>query len=155
MLIDFDILPDKSRIWIYASESKLTEEQQRYILNNMYNHLREWKAHRLPLEAGVKIIDNHFIIVALDETKNEASGCSIDTLQHQIQKIENNLSISLLNRLNIFCILNDDITCIPSIDLKNNVDRNTLFYDLTIQKKSQISSFIKPIGEGWCARLVD
>lgn len=154
MLIDFDILTDKSRIWIYASESKLTEEQQCYILNNMYNYLREWNSHRLPLEAGVKIIDNHFIIVALDETKKEASGCSIDTLQHQIQKIENNLSISLLNRLNIFCILNDEIVCIPSIDLKNHVDRNTLFYDLTIQRKSQISSFIKPISEGWCARLI-
>ena len=63
--------------------------------------------------------------MALDETKKEASGCSIDTLQHQIQKIENNLSISLLNRLNIFCILNDEIVCIPSIDLKNHVDRNT------------------------------
>ena len=155
MLVDFDILPDESRIWIYASENKLKDKQEIYILNTLNDHLSKWEAHKSPLRAGVKIIDNHFIIVALDETKNEASGCSIDSLQHQIQQIENNLSISLLNRLNIFCILNDDITCIPSVNLKNNVNRKTLFYDLTIQRKSQISSFLKPISEGWCFRLID
>ena len=71
------------------------------------------------------------------------------------QQIENKLSISLLNRLNIFCLLDDDIVCIPSFNLKNNVNKDTLFYDLTIKSKSQIHSFLKPISEGWCAKLVD
>ena len=155
MLVEFDILPDESKIWIYASEHKLTDKQQRYILNSIYDHLREWEAHKVPLTAGVKILENHFIVVALDDRKNGASGCSIDTLQHQIQQIENNLSISLLNRLNVFCIVDDAIVCIPYVDLENNVNKDTLFYDLTIQNKSQICSFLKPISEGWCAKLVD
>jgi len=155
MLVEFDILPNESRLWIYASEHRLTDKQQDYILKSIYDHLRGWKAHNVPLAAGVKIIENHFIIVALDESKNGASGCSIDTLQNKIQQIENKLSISLLNRLNIFCIVDDAIVCIPSIDLKNNVHKDTLFYDLTIESKSQIYSFLKPISDGWCAKLVD
>ena len=155
MLVDFDILPDESRIWIYASEHRLTDKQEGYILDRIYGHLKVWEAHNVPLTAGVKIIDNHFIIIALDEGKNGASGCSIDTLQHKIQQIEDNLSISLLNRLNVFCIVDDAIVCIPSFNLKNHVDKNTLFYDLTIQNKSQINSFLKPISDGWCSRLLD
>ena len=155
MLVDFDILPDESRIWIYASENRLTDEQQDYILTSIYHHLREWEAHKVPLTAGVKIIKNHFIVIALDESKNKASGCSIDTLQNKIQQIENKLSISLLNRLNIFCIVDDAIVCIPSVDLRKNVNKDTLFYDLTIESKSQIHSFLKPISDGWCGKLVD
>ncbi len=155
MLVEFDILPNESRIWIYASEHRLTDKQQDYILNSIYDHLKGWKAHNVPLSAGVKIIENHFIIVALDESKNGASGCSIDTLQNKIQQIENKLSISLLNRLNIFCMVDDAIVCIPSNELRKNVTRNTLFYDLTIKIKSQINSFLKPISDGWCAKLVD
>ena len=111
MLVDFDIMPDESRTWVYASEHRLTYKQQDYILKSIYDHLKGWEAHNVPLTAGVKIIENHFIIVALDGSKNEASGCSIDTLQNKIQQIENKLSISLLNRLNIFCIIDDAIVC--------------------------------------------
>ena len=155
MLVDFDILPDESRIWIYASEQTLTDEQQNYILNSICNHLRGWEAHTTPLKAGVKILENHFIVVALDDSKNAASGCSIDTLQYQIQEIEKHLAISLLNRLNVFCIVDETIVCIPSVNLKNNVNKDTLFYDLTIESKSQISSFLKPISAGWCVKLID
>ena len=117
MLVEFDILPKESRLWIYASEHRLTDIQQDYILNTLNDHIRGWEAHKISLTAGIKIIANHFIIVALDESENKASGCSIDTLQNKIQHIENKLSISLLNRLNIFCLLDDDIVCIPSFNL--------------------------------------
>ena len=83
MLVEFDILPKESRLWIYASEHRLTETQQDYILNTLNDHLRGWEAHKVSLTAGVKIIANHFIIVALDESENKASGCSIDTLQNK------------------------------------------------------------------------
>ena len=155
MLVEFDNLPKESRVWIYASEQKLTDTMQDFILNSIYDHLREWEAHKVALVAGVKIIESHFIIVGLDEGRNEASGCSVDSLQHKIQEIEKDLSISLMNRLNVFCIVDGIIICIPSIDLIGNVNKETLFYDLTIQNKSQIDSFLKPIGEGWCANLLD
>ena len=88
------------------------------------------------------------------KAKNGASGCSIDTLQKLIQNLEKELSISLLNRLNIFCKIEDEILCIPSFKLDGIAKANTLFYDLTIQNKSDLHSFLKPISEGWCAYLV-
>ena len=151
MLVDFNTTADQSRIWIYAAEQKLTNEQENYILKDISDHLQNWEAHKVPLTAGVTILENRFIVVALDDSKNAASGCSIDTLQNTIQELENELSISLLNRLNVFCKIEEEIKCIPTFRLKNEIDEYTLFYDLTIQKKSEIESWLKPIKDGWCA----
>jgi len=154
MLADFYTLPEHSRIWIYASENALTHDKQNYILNYISEHLKGWNAHKVPLTAGITILENHFIVVALDENKNGASGCSIDTLQKTIQELEKELSISLMNRLNIFCKIGEGIDSIPYFKLKKIADRNTLFYDLTIQQKEELNSYLKPISEGWCAHLV-
>ena len=154
MLVDFNILPDDSKIWIYASEKKLKNDQQSSILTSICNYLKNWAAHKEPLIASAIILEDYFIVIALDEGKNEASGCSIDTLQNKIQELEKELSVSLLNRLNVFCRINDEIQCIPSFKLESIVKANTLFYDLTIQRKSDLHSYLKPISEGWCAHLL-
>ena len=154
MLADFHTLPEESRIWLYAAENTLSKDQQIYIVNLISENLKGWNAHKQPLTAGFTILKNHFIVIALDESKNEASGCSIDTLQNMIQKIEKELSIPLMNRLNVFCEIKELIVCIPSFKLASIAKSNTLFYDLTIQKKSDLRHFLKPIGEGWCAHFL-
>ena len=154
MLADFNTLPEESRIWIYASENALTEDQQRHIISYIAEHLKGWNAHKVPLTAGVTILENHFIVIALDENKNGASGCSIDTLQKTIQELEKDLSIALMNRLNVFCKIGEIIKVIPSFKLGSIATSNTLFYDLTILTKADLNTFLKPISEGWCAHIL-
>ena len=38
--------------------------------------------------------------------------------------------------------------------LKDIASENTYFYDLTIQKKSEIDSYFKPISDGWCNKFI-
>jgi len=154
MLADFNTLPEEARIWIYASENALTEDQQSHILTYITEHLKGWNAHKVPLTAGVTILENHFIVVALDEGKNGASGCSIDTLQKTIQELEKELSISLMNRLNVFCRIDNEIQCIPSFKLESMAKADTPFYDLTILTKSDLNTYLKPISEGWCSSFL-
>ena len=154
MLVDFNNISNDSRIWIYASPRKLSNDQQNYITNFLSNHIQNWEAHKVPLTAAVTILENHFIVIALDEGINNASGCSIDTLQHKIQELEEYLLVSLTNRLNIYCLLDGIIECVSSSKLAVIANKETLFYDLTIQKKSDLSSYLKPIKKGWCSRLV-
>ena len=154
MLVEFENISDNSRIWIYASPIFLNDENQTYISKLLSNHLDTWQAHEVSLTAAHTILENHFIVIALDENIASASGCSIDTLQHKIQEIENYLAVSLTNRLNVFCKVDDKIKCIPSSELSKFVNKETLFYDLTIQKKCDLSTYLKPIKEGWCSRLI-
>ena len=154
MLTDFNNLPEDARIWIYASETSLNSNQQKEIINILSDHLEGWNAHKVPLTAGVTILENHFIVVALDENKNGASGCSIDTLQQKVQEIEKEFSISLMNRLNVFCKIEQEIHSVPSFKLASVANANTLFYDLTILTKRDLNTYLKPISEGWCASYV-
>ncbi|HJM16838.1 MAG TPA: hypothetical protein QF851_05230, partial [Flavobacteriales bacterium] len=137
--------------WIYVSESKLTDYQQDIILNKISEYLKTWDYHNNPLTSSVIIKENHFIIIALDDSEFGVGGCSIDSLQRIIQELEKNLNISLLNRLNVFCNINQKVVCIPSFKLGSIANKDTLYYDLTILKKNQISTFLKPIKDGWCA----
>ena len=154
MLVDFNTLPEESRIWLYSSENPLSKVHQNYILNIISEDLKVWNAHKQPLTAGVTILENHFIVIALDETKNLASGCSIDKLQESIQKIEKSLSIPLMNRLNVFCEIDGLIVCVPSFKLGSIANSDTPFYDLTILTKSDLNNYLKPIYQGWCAHLI-
>ena len=154
MLVEFENISDNSRIWIYASPIFLNDKNQTYISKLLSNHLDTWQAHQVSLTAALTILENHFIVIALDENIAGASGCSIDSLQHKIQEIENYLGVSLTNRLNVFCKVDDEIKCVPSTELSKFANKETLFYDLTIQKKADLYSYLKPIKEGWCSRLV-
>ena len=42
MLVDFNIISDESRLWIYGSESKLTDYQQEVILEKILECLKPW-----------------------------------------------------------------------------------------------------------------
>ena len=154
MLVEFSKISDESKVWIYSSEKELNMNQIEYIENKISNHLVNWQSHKKDIEAAVQIVENRFVIIAVDETKVSASGCSIDSLYRLIQDIELQLSISLLNRLNVYCVINDNIVCLPISSLKDKVDSSTLFYDLTINNKFQLSNFLKPIKNGWCNNLI-
>ena len=155
MLVEFDKISDDSRIWVYASDKRLTIDQQHYILDSISNHVKDWKSHQKPLKAAVTILENYFIIVALDESYQKASGCSIDTLQKNTQDIEKELNISILGRLNVYVIKKGEIESIPLFKLKDSVDHDTLFYDLTINYKKEIETYLKPIKDGWCSNYLD
>jgi hypothetical protein len=154
MLVDFNTISDKSRLWIYGSESKLTGNQQEVILNKISKYLKTWDYHNNPLTAAITIKEDHFIIIALDDSEFGVGGCSIDSLQRIIQELEKELSISLLNRLNVFCRIDDTIRCVPSLELVEYANKKIVFYDLTIQKKIELSNWLKPVEEGWCNYLI-
>ena len=150
MLVDFNEISNDSRIWIYSSDKKLSPDQEKYISSKVSNHINNWQAHNNPLKASVAIFENYFIIVALDESFTKASGCSIDTLQNLVQQLEVDLKLSLLNRMNIYIKDKDEIRCIPLSDLKNYANSNTLFYDLTVNYKKDLITYLKPIKNSWC-----
>ena len=154
MFVPFDILNDSSRLWLYGSETELTKQQTEHISEKLTTFLEAWEYHQQKLTASFKISENRFIIIALNDREYGVGGCSMDGLQRLIQTFENDLSISLMNRLNVFCKIGEEIQCMSSFKLKSVANSETLFYDLTIQKKTDLHTFLKPISEGWCSRFV-
>ena len=149
MFVAFDSLDDSSRLWMYGSETEFTEQQSDYITKKLTFFLENWEYHKNKLTASFNILENRFIIIALDDSIHAVGGCSLDGLQRLIQTFEKELSITLMNRLNVFCKILEVIKVIPSFKLGIIANKDTLFYDLTIQRKEELSNYLKPIKNGW------
>ena len=118
MLVTFDSLPDTSRIWIYQSNRKISEQEEDEIRAAMDSFIKEWTAHGQSLQAGYEIRYNRFIIIALDQSHAAASGCSIDASVHFIQALEKKYEIDLLDKMNVAFRQGEFITYKPLMDFK-------------------------------------
>lgn len=64
----------------------------------LHSFLGQWSSHGATMEAAAQVVNDYFIVVALNESNASASGCGIDKLVRKIQDLETMFTISLLNR---------------------------------------------------------
>ena len=63
--------------------------------------IEQWTAHGADLKSGYDIKYKRFIVIALDQDMNQATGCSIDASVHFIQKLENDYNVDLMDKMNV------------------------------------------------------
>lgn len=156
MYVDFDNMPDNSRLWIFQSESFIPYENMERISARILNFLDEWQAHGKDLKASFIVKYDRFVIVALDEASYQATGCSIDKLTHLISNLEKELNISLLDRTQIaFRDDNGMVNTMHMIDFRaalesQELDEDTIVFNNLIEKKSQLNKeWEVPIARSW------
>ncbi|MFN3848389.1 MAG: hypothetical protein ACK4NY_03120 [Spirosomataceae bacterium] len=98
MYIDFEKMPQDARLWVYQANRDLTEAEVDVVQANLQNTTQQWAAHGVPLLASFKILYNRFVVVAVDEGQNAASGCSIDASTRWLKELGNHLNIDFFDR---------------------------------------------------------
>jgi hypothetical protein len=98
MLVAFDQLPDSSRLWVYQSNRPFSTSEEEAISSALKNFCSQWEAHGNSLAASFKIEYHQFVVLAVDENVNEASGCSIDGSVRVLKEIQSRFTIDLMNR---------------------------------------------------------
>ena len=160
MLVDFNELPDHSRIWIYQSNRSFTESELQDIQQSVSEFLKQWTAHGSDLHAGFEIKYNRFIIIGLDQTNASASGCSIDASVHFMQTLEQKFQVELMDRMNVSFKQGEYIAYKPLTDFKKMakdkaVSANTIvFNNLVATKQEYLENWEVPASESWHARFV-
>src|SRR5690606_41236436 len=81
-------LPDTSRVWIYKADRFLTDDEAQGIQQKVDEFIPTWAAHGKKLYAEAKVIDNLWIVIAADESREGASGCSIDKIFRLVADLE-------------------------------------------------------------------
>lgn len=151
-------LSDSSRVWIYQAERELSEEEIRYIDEVLQNFCISWTAHDQSLKAGHDILFKRFIVLSVDESHNNASGCSIDKSTRQLKEISQRLGIDLFNRLMMAYLQNDELKTIPfsgieTAKAEGKFDEDTLFFNTGISNLGQLKSeFLIPFKQHWINR---
>lgn len=96
-VVDFDTLPATARLWIFSASRPLNVVERDQLLGLVDEFLGQWKAHGQPLTAARDWRYDRFLLVAVDESATDASGCSIDAMVHRLGGLERALGVALLD----------------------------------------------------------
>ncbi len=159
MLVDFNTLPEDSRIWIYQSNRKLTDAEIQDIETELKIFLEQWAAHGSPLHASYVLKYNRFIIIAVDQNIQNVTGCSIDSSVMFIQSLEQKYQIDLLDKMNVTFKLGEHIAHKPLIEFKQMakqkaVSENTIVFNNLVNTIAEWQDFWEvPAKESWHSRF--
>jgi len=159
MYIPFEDLPENSRIWIYQSSRKFSDEEVADIENDLTEFLTNWSAHGASLESSYQIKYNRFIIIAVNQEVQAATGCSIDASVVFIQNLEQKYSIDLLDKMNVAFKQGEYITYKTLLDFKKlakdkSVSENTIvFNNLVNTIEEWKENWEVPASESWHSRF--
>lgn len=159
MYTNFNELDKNSRLWVYQADRPFNEEEKQFISQNGKVFVENWTAHNKALNASIEVKYDQFIILAVDETKAQATGCSIDKSVHFIKGLENELKINLLDKSKIAFLKNDKIVLenLPSIKSKVTSDEITAdlltFNNMVTTKGEFEDNWLIPANKSWMGRF--
>lgn len=98
MFVPFIQLPDNARIWIYQADRLIEPEQRKILENELLAFTSTWVAHGHPLESSFAVLEDHFVVLGVNEQVNQVSGCSIDQSTHAMRHLQQLTGIDFFNR---------------------------------------------------------
>lgn len=158
MLVPFENLSSDSKIWIYQSDRILSKAEVENIKKKTEAFLIEWTAHGHSLQAGMQIQHDQFILIGVNESVNEASGCSIDKSVNHIRELEYSLNLNLLDRSKIALFVNQQVQLVNFSEIKELVSNGSInsstevFNNAIVSKKELETKWKKPASESWIKR---
>lgn len=159
MLIPFENLPEESKIWIYQSNRKFSDDEFAEIETSLQSFLESWAAHGTSLESSYQLKYNRFIILAVNQDVQAATGCSIDASVVFIQSLEKKYSVDLLDKMNVTFKNGEHIAHKPLIDFKKMVKEkavteNTIVFNNLVNNIEEYNeSWEVPAIDSWHSRF--
>jgi hypothetical protein len=160
-LTSFASLPPSARIWVFASDIPLVGAPADHLLTQVDAYLESWRAHGVPLQCARQWLDDRFLIVGIDPTEEQASGCSIDGLFRAVQGIERALGTRLIGGGRVFY---RDAAGRPAVASRDEfqalVERNivsaetSVFNTALTQLDEWRASFEQPLTRSWAASII-
>ena len=161
MLVSFDKLPLNSRVWVYSSNRKFIQKEIISLRKDLENFLSNWTSHNQNLETGFELRYDRFIIIAVNQEINNASGCSIDNCVRFIKKLENKYEVDLLDKMNVIYkqdkhLYHKKLNEFISMYKNNSVSLNTVvFNDLVNTVGEYKLKWEVPVKESWHNRFMN
>jgi hypothetical protein len=137
-MTSFQDLPDSSRTWVFGSDRTLDSTKSEQLLKEVDRFLAQWKAHGAPLTSGRDWKYGRFLTIAVDQSTEGASGCSIDGLYRALKALEPQLGASMVTSGLVFYrdakgeIQSVDRERFGSLSAHGQVSADTSVFDPTV-----------------------
>ena len=151
----FDLLPDSSRIWLYASSRRFSAAEKLVIREALQDFCGGWATHGKEMPSSFEILHDQVLVLAVDESQLEASGCSIDSSVRALQSLEQVLGVDLVNQGKV--TLKDPhgaLRVLPALGLKSKISIGEITQDLEVMQpslhtKADLKSLWQPVRKSW------
>ncbi len=158
MYIPYHQLPDNVRIWVYAAPRTFTQAELAHIEAAAPAFLNGWAAHGTPLQASFQVLEQQFVVLAVNEAAQTASGCSIDSSVGFIRTLEEQLALSLTDRSLVYFLVDGAVVVYPLTQLKPLIEQGMLtsetqLINTLVSTKGELEQkWLLPAGGSWLKR---
>ena len=112
------------------------------------------------MQSGYTIKYKRFIVIALNQNLNNATGCSIDASVHFIQRIEKDYNVDLMDKMNVSYKQGDFVAYKTLLDFKKMakdkaVSKNTIVFNNMVNNIAEFKeNWEVPASESWHSRFL-
>lgn len=153
-------LPGHSRVWVYQSSRRLSDQEVAEIEKMGEPFIRDWNTHGTKMTAAFRVLHNTFVVLAVDEKYTPASGCSIDSSVRFLRTIEERFEIGLFDRMNIAYRDNNNAVQVETMSefeesiKEGRVTPETVVFDNMVDTVEKLNSAWEvSASDSWHARL--
>lgn len=160
MYTEYSNLPDNSRVWVYQSNREFTDQEINFINEKAVEFINNWTRHGDNLKGSFTIKYNQFLIIAVDESFNTVSGCSIDSSVRFVKELENALQIDLMDKMNVSFKVGDHINLVKLPDFQNyakakKINLDTIVFNNMVNTKEDFeNNWEVPAEKSWHKRFM-
>jgi hypothetical protein len=160
MWVNFDELPSTSRVWIFQSNHLLNPETQLSIDTELKAFIEKWSTHGSQMHASHLLLHDCFVVIAADEQKQMASGCSIDSFTGLFKAFGTKYAVSFFDRFSIAYKQGEQVLICPTNEFKSKIKLGeihgkTIVYNNLITSKSDLSdAWELPLERSWQKRYL-
>lgn len=160
MYVNYNELPNDSRIWVYQSDRELTAEEVLHISKKAEEFINNWTRHGDDLKGSYIVKYSYFLVLCVDESFNNVSGCSIDASVRFIKELESELQIDLVDKMNISFKDGEHINVVKLSEFQDYVKKQkitgktTVFNNMVNTKNDFENQWEVAANESWHKRFL-
>lgn len=157
MWMPFDELPAPARVWIYQTSRPLSDVEIPYVQQVLDEQVARWAAHGQPLTGSARVLHGRFVVLAVDESQNGPSGCSIDASAHWFKELGRQLGVDFFDR-SVAYLAGDAVQTVPTAGVKTAVAEGRIrpetlvFNPLVATMGEWKTGWRVPAAESWLKR---
>ena len=149
----FNQLSDEARIWVYQASRSLEDEEKAKMLQKAQAFLEQWTSHGSPLQCSAEVFYNQFLILAVEESVQNATGCAVDDSVRFIRELEQAFQVSLLDRVHVAFRRGGTNFVVPLEQLKTKIEERVVLADMLTFDNTITSK--KALADRWLVRAED
>jgi hypothetical protein len=150
----------ESRVWVYVSDRRLSDEETAFVQNKLVEFARQWTSHNQALPATGEVFDNRILLLMADETQTSAGGCSIDKSTHFLEQLGRHIGADFFERMMFFYVDAEgniqaaDKAAFAQAVENGDITQETLVLNTLVQRKKEFEGkWLVPFGKSWHKRL--